>query len=72
MEASNQIAGFLLPYLGMADGRIPSAPSDLVTREETANYPTNFNPMSKQDLERLSKRGEQITNALLEAYAPHL
>lgn len=72
MEASGEIKGFLLPYLGMSDSRIPAPPADLVTREETAGYPTNFNPMSEEDIESLSKRGEQITNALLEAYAPHL
>ena len=72
MEASGEIKGFLLPYLGMLDDRIPARPSDLVSREDTADYPTNFNPMSKQDIERLSRRGEQITNSLLNAYAPYL
>lgn len=72
MEASGEIKGFLLPYLGMSDARIPAAPADLVSREATADYPTNFNPMSKEDMDRLSKRGEQITNALLDAHAPYL
>ena len=72
MEASGEIKGFLLPYLGMVDERIPARPADLVTREATADYPTDFNPMSKQDMDRLSKRGEQITHALIEAYAPYL
>lgn len=72
MEASGEIKGFLLPYLGMSDARIPAPPADLVTRDATADYPTNFNPMSQRDLERLSRRGEQITNALLDAHAPYL
>lgn len=72
MEASGEIKGFLLPYLGMSDTRIPAAPADLVSREAVADYPTNFNPMSKRDIELLSRRGEQITNALLDAHAPYL
>ncbi len=72
MNASGEISGFLLPYLGMSDSSIPAAPSDLVGRLETAQYPTNFNPMPKKDIENLSKRGEQITASLLDAYAPFL
>lgn len=52
--------------------RIPGAPSDLMPRDETAFYPTNFNPMSEESLRILSKRGEQITASLLDACAPHL
>lgn len=72
MVKSGEIAGFLLPYLGMNDKRIPAAPSDLVPRDETAFYPTNFNPMPEESLRKLSMRGEQITASLLDAYASHL
>jgi NTE family protein len=72
MAASGEITGFLLPYLGMSDARLPAAPSDLVSRDETSQYPTNFNPMLERDRRNLSKRGEQITIALLDAYAPFL
>jgi NTE family protein len=34
--------------------------------------PTNFNPMSKVNIDKLSKRGEQLTRCLVEAYAPNL
>ncbi|MDP1734438.1 MAG: hypothetical protein Q8L44_08750 [Sulfuritalea sp.] len=35
-------------------------------------YPTNFNPMSKANIEKLSKRGEQLTRCLVDTYAPEL
>lgn len=72
MAATGEIRGFLLPYLGMQDGRLPFNIPDLVKRAEVADYPTDFNPMSASDIKRLSRRGEQLTRALLAAYAPHL
>lgn len=72
MAANGEIEGFLLPYLGMIDERLPVRPADLVTRDETADYPTDFNPMAPNDIRKLSQRGEQLTRCLLEAYAPHL
>jgi NTE family protein len=72
MAASGEIQGFLLPYLGQVDTRLPARPADLVTRDETFDYPTDFNPMSSANIQKLSKRGEQLTRCLLDAYAPHL
>lgn len=72
MAASGEIRGFLMPYLGMLDDRLPNRPEDLVPREEVVDYPTDFNPMSNADIARISKRGEQLTRILLEEYAPHL
>jgi NTE family protein len=72
MAANREIEGFLLPYLGMQDNRIPAAPSDLVSRDEAFNYPTDFSPMSKRNIQMLSKRGEQITRCLLDAYGQHI
>lgn len=72
MSANGEIQGFLLPYLGVSDSRVPGRPADLVTRDEVFDYPTDFNPMSKASIEKLSKRGEQLTRVFLEAYAPHL
>jgi NTE family protein len=72
MAASGEIDGFLLPYLGMQDERLPVRPTDLVTREEVADYPTDFSPMTALDIEKLSQRGEQLTRCLLDAYATHL
>jgi NTE family protein len=72
MAASGEIRGFLMPYLGMLDERLPHRPADLVPREDVVDYPTNFNPMSRTDIDRISKRGEQLMSALLEEYAPYL
>lgn len=72
MAANNEIVGFLLPYLGQIDERLPYRPADLVPREDTFSYPTNFSPMSAANIVLLSRRGEQLTNLLLDAHAPHL
>lgn len=72
MAASGEIQGFLLPYLGMIDDRLPARSEDLVSREQVVDYPTNFNPMSELHVKQLSQRGEQITAALIDHYAPHL
>ncbi|HEX2653153.1 MAG TPA: patatin-like phospholipase family protein [Xanthobacteraceae bacterium] len=69
---NGDIAGFLLPYLGQIDGRLPYRPADLVRREDTFSYPTNFSSMTSANLALLSRRGEQLTNLLIDAYAPHL
>jgi hypothetical protein len=47
-------------------------PADLMRREEAHAYPTNFNAMSDEWIERLSLRGEQLTLCLACAYLPHL
>ena len=72
MQASGEIQGFLLPYLGQIDTRLPARPADLVTREQTFDYPTDFSPMSQTNIQKLSLRGEQLTRCLIGAYAPHL
>jgi len=72
MAATGEIKGFLMPYLGMQDSRIPVQPADLVKRDEVVDYPTNFNPMSANNVEKLAKRGEQLTNVLIDSHAPFL
>ncbi|WP_010335506.1 patatin-like phospholipase family protein [Sphingobium yanoikuyae] len=72
MAANREIGGFLLPYLGQIDARLPHRPDDLVPREAVMDYPTDFSPMSADDIDRLSRRGEQLTAVLLDHYAPHL
>jgi NTE family protein len=72
LAATGQIRGFLLAYLGQIDNRLPYAPSDLVSREAVYEYPTDFGPMSQDDINRISKRGEQITRALIAYYCPEL
>lgn len=72
MEANGEIKGFLLPYLGQMDDRLPYRPPDLVERSAVVDYPTDFSPMPKPHLQALSMRGEQLTRVVLEAYAPGL
>lgn len=72
MAASGEIQGFLMPYLGQQDSALPVRPPDLVARDQVFDYPTDFNPMSKSNIDRLSKRGEQLTRSLVDTYAPGL
>jgi NTE family protein len=72
LAANGEIEGFLLPYLGQADDRLPYRPPDLVGRSAVVDYPTDFSPMSEDNLRALSTRGEQLTRVVLEAYAPGL
>lgn len=72
MVANGEIQGFLMPYLGQRDSALPVRPADLVSRDQVADYPTNFNPMSKMNIHKLSKRGEQLTRCLVNTYAPEL
>lgn len=72
LRSNGEIKGFILPYLGQQDERLPCAPSDLVSRDEVFGYPTDFNPMSREDIRKLSLRGEQLTRNLIETYHPDL
>lgn len=69
---TGELKGFVLPYLGQLDEKVPNAPADLVSRAEVFDYPTDFNPMKQADIDCLSRRGEQLTHALLAAYHPDL
>jgi NTE family protein len=71
-QRTGQIKGFLFPYLGQQDRQLPNPPADLMRREEAHAYPTNFNAMSDEWIERLSLRGEQLTLCLACANLPHL
>ena len=42
--------------------------SNLVTAEDVADYPTDFSAMPEEWIDRLSKRGEQVTRALVKQY----
>ena len=65
-----KLKGVLMPYLGQNDKRLNCAPEDLVTREETFSYPTDFFAMSEEWTEKLSRRGEQLTRALIAEHLP--
>jgi predicted acylesterase/phospholipase RssA/molybdopterin/thiamine biosynthesis adenylyltransferase/proteasome lid subunit RPN8/RPN11 len=70
--ASGKLKGFVLSYLGQIDKRVPDAPSDPIRREEVFEYPTDFGGMPVTDIERIAKRGEQLTRSLLAYYCPEL
>ncbi|MCO6414096.1 MAG: patatin-like phospholipase family protein [Thiogranum sp.] len=72
MKDTGQIKGFLLPYLGQIDERLPYIPDDLVRRHETYDYPTDFSAMKEADIARLGLRGEQLTRILLDYYQPDI
>ena len=71
-KRSGQIKSFILPYLGQLDRELPDPPANLVRREEAHSYPTDFNPMPDEWIDRLSLRGEQLTLCLARAYIPDL
>ncbi len=71
-KQSGAIKGFVLPYLGQNDERLPWKPSGLVPRAEAIGYPTNFGAMSEAWIDKLSNRGEQLTRCLVAQYIPEL
>ena len=72
LKAAGRLKGFALPYIDQDDGRLVFRPPDLVTRASVAGYPTDFCAMSQEWVERLSKRGEQLTLAVIQEHAPEL
>jgi NTE family protein len=69
---TGKLKGFILSYLGQMDSALPYQPSDLVRREDVFKYPTDFSPMSAEDIVRISTRGEQLTRILITRYCPEL
>jgi NTE family protein len=72
LRSAGKLKAIVLPYLRQADSRLACAPPDLVKREEVDAYPTNFNAMTDEWVDRLSKRGEQVTLAVLKEHHPEL
>ena len=67
------LEGFVLPFLGQNDNQLRAiVPPDLVPREEVLHYPTKFSRMRDDDIERISRRGEQLTRMMIEAHAPEI
>lgn len=69
---SGRIRGFALVYLGQQDHRLPYTPPDLVPRDAVIGYPTNFSPMTDEDIDNLTRRGEQLARLLISHYVPEL
>lgn len=72
LKESGKLRNFILPYLGQNDSRLSFPPTDLVTREDVYGYPTDFSAMSSAWIDRLSRRGEQLTKALIAEHAAEL
>jgi NTE family protein len=72
LKDSGRIRGFVMPYLDQDDKKLTCAPPDLVTRTAAADYPTDFSAMPEEWIEKLSKRGEQLTLAVIQQHAAYL
>lgn len=69
---SGVLKGFGMVYLGQIDSRLPNEPVDLVRREAVRDYPTNFAPMTQDDLDMLALRGEQLTHIIVDRYLSNI
>lgn len=72
LTQAGRLKGFLLPYLGQSDSRLKFPPADLVTREEAYAYPTDFSAMPEEWIDKLSRRGEQLTKAVIKEHHPEI
>ncbi|HWE18946.1 MAG TPA: hypothetical protein VG758_17460 [Hyphomicrobiaceae bacterium] len=54
LREAGKLRRVILPYLGQDDSRLKFPTRDLVTREQTYSYPTDFNAMSEEWIERLT------------------
>ena len=70
LREAGKLRTVVLPYLAQDDSRLRYRPADLVTREEAYAYPTDFSAMPAEWIERLGRRGEQLTKALIAEHAP--
>lgn len=68
IRQQGKVRAVLLPYLDQIDEQLSHAPSNLVRRAEISAYPTDFFAMPDVWAERLIRRGEQVTKALLDQH----
>ncbi len=62
------IKAFVYVHLGQVDNRVPMRPSNWISKDSVAKYPTDFSAMSEEDLLAISSRGETITRTLITRY----
>ncbi|MCY4445752.1 MAG: patatin-like phospholipase family protein [Rhodobacteraceae bacterium] len=72
LKKAGELKGIVHPYLGQNDSKLRCSPTDLVTREDVDGYPTDFCAMHTNWIDKLSKRGEQLTKALIAEHHPEL
>ena len=69
---AGDLKGFVMPFLGQQDAALQITPPDLVTRDQVVGFPTNFSPMSQENINLLARRGEQLTRLLIEQHCPEI
>ncbi len=72
LKYNNSLKGFVMPYLGQIDNRLPFSTQGIIPRSEVIDYPTNFGAMSNEWIYKLCQRGEQLTRGLVSCYLKDL
>lgn len=72
LRRSGQIEGFVMPYLGQMDHSLPWKMRGMVSRKEVMRYPTDFSAMSDEWIDKLSRRGDELTRGLVAHYLSDL
>lgn len=65
-KKENKIENILYSHLGQKDDEIKFYIPNLIEKEKVYNYPTDFNPMNVEDINLITKRGEQLMTYLIE------
>ncbi len=68
IKRTGQVEKILLPFIDHPDEQLTHATQDLVPRVHVSSYPTDFYGMTDVWAERLIRRGDQVTKALLDQY----
>lgn len=68
LQRAGLFDGVILPYLDQNDAELTHRPDNYVSRAEVDAYPTNFSAMPSEWIDRLSLRGEQQVDALIDQY----
>ncbi|CTQ34813.1 patatin-like phospholipase family protein [Jannaschia rubra] len=72
LRDAGAIHGFAMPFLDQNDAELAHPPPNLVPRGDVQDYPTDFSAMPKPWIDRLIRRGEQQTRAVIAQYLPEL
>jgi NTE family protein len=72
LKRAGLIKGFVLPYLGQQDNSLPWGTDTLMPRSQVIDYPTDFAAMSEAWIDKLAKRGEDLTRNLVNYYMPEI
>lgn len=68
IQQSGKVKAVLLPYIDQPDEQLMHAPLGLIPRAHVSAYPTDFYAMTDEWADRLIRRGEQVTKALLDQH----